>query len=64
MSVKTDSAGYLMEILKTNGVVAASVDDGHVIGFKRDFLQKLLDDNEGKSSIVIFVKHPVKQEES
>jgi hypothetical protein len=47
---------FLLEMLETQGVAASSVTDGHILLFKKKFLQDLLDQNAGKEKIIIFVK--------
>ncbi len=48
---------FLLELVKLNGVACSTVKDGHVLVFKREFLQNLLDGN-GNKEFAIFVKRP------
>lgn len=51
-----NSTDFLLDLLEAQGVAASSVSDGHILLFKRKFLQDLLDKNSDKEKIIIFVK--------
>jgi hypothetical protein len=49
---------HLWDMVELNGVVCSSVKDGHVLAFKKDFLQKLIDKHPDKERVIIFVQKP------
>lgn len=51
-------AEFLVKLVETQGAVCSTVKDGHVLIFKRSFLQEMLDKNAGKDTLAIFVKRP------
>jgi len=53
-------AEFITKLAESQGVACATVDDGHVLLFKRSFLQELLDKNPAGQSdkVMIFVKRP------
>jgi len=52
-----DDTDFFLEIVRTQGVACSTVEDGHVLMFKREWLQSLLD-KYSNDSIAIFVKRP------
>lgn len=59
MSVKTeDGLDYFTEMVETQGVAVSTVADGHVLMFKREFLQSLLDKYADQEKLIIFIKRP------
>lgn len=55
---KNDAADFLMEMCETQGAAASTVKDGHIILFKRKFLQAMLDKNPTQEKLMIFIKRP------
>lgn len=53
-----NAAAFMIDIVERQGAVCSTVKDGHVLIFKRSFLQELLDKNSDKDKLVIFVKRP------
>ena len=53
-----EAIDYLFTLLKTQGVACATVNDGHILLFKREKLQQLLDQAAGKEELMIFIKRP------
>lgn len=49
---------FFIESANKMGIACSTVKDGHVLLFKREYLQKILDTNPDKESILIFVKRP------
>ncbi len=47
---------YFKELVDKNGVAVSTVSDGHMLMFKRSFLQELLDKNPEHDKVLIFVK--------
>lgn len=58
MSVKTDELDFFNEMVETQGVAVSTVSDGHVLMFKREFLQSLLDKYADQEKLIIFIKRP------
>jgi len=54
MSKDTD---FFLELVRTQGVACSTVDDGHVLMFKREWLQSLLEKFPSQE-IAIFIKRP------
>lgn len=60
MSTKTDDIGeYMNALADQNGVAVATVEDGTVLFFRRDYLLKVLEQEPDKEKLIIFVRHPV-----
>lgn len=55
---KKDYVEYFAEHADKFGAACSTVKDGHVLLFKLDFLQKLLDDHPDQNQILIFLKRP------
>lgn len=53
--MNSDSADYLATLAETQGAACATVKDGHILVFKRDFLQRLVEKS-SQETFVIFVK--------
>jgi hypothetical protein len=51
-----DKIKKLISAVEKDGAACSTVKDGHVLMFKRAFLQKLLSENSSHEQIVIFVK--------
>jgi hypothetical protein len=49
---------YIYELLERQGAAASTVKDGHMLFFKREFLQRLLDAHPGKEKFTIFLQRP------
>lgn len=59
MSDEKDAIKKLMDTCEANGVSVTSVKDGHVLAFKRSFLQKELNKlKPDQEKFVIFVQQP------
>ncbi len=59
MSIKTEDASeFLLAAAEANGVACATVDDGHVLIFKRAKLEEILRSVGDREQVVIFVKRP------
>ena len=58
MSKDNKAIEYMIEMTNRIGASCATVDDGHVLIFKRSFLQDLLDKNAAQEKIIIFLKRP------
>lgn len=60
MGIIDDKNGidFMMKVLDHQGVTASTVSDGHVIIFKRETLQAILDNNPDSKTLTIFVKRP------
>lgn len=58
----SDEVEYLLELLKTQNISCATVKDGHIIIFKRSYLQSILDNNPDNETIMMFIKRPVFQD--
>lgn len=55
---KGDDLDIFDERLERDGVVCSSVPDGHVLAFKREYLQRILDKYPDRDRLVIFVQKP------
>ena len=51
-----DAVDYMHAPVDAQGVCASTVSDGHVLMFKRSFLQAILDKNPDHEKLIIFVK--------
>ena len=49
---------FFQALVETQGVACTTVSDGHVLMFKRSFLQAMLDKDADKEKFIIFVKRP------
>lgn len=56
--VNNNEAAYLDALSDAQGIVCASVSDGHVFMFKRKVMQALLDQYPNNEKLTIFVKSP------
>jgi hypothetical protein len=54
----SDAIDFFKKLVETQGVACSTVNDGHVLMFKRSFLQDLIDKNLDKEELVIFIKRP------
>jgi len=52
----SDEADFLSELCQRQGVSVATVKDGHVLMFKRSYLQEIIDKNSDQENLVIFIK--------
>lgn len=50
------AADFLNELAEKNGVACATVDDGHVLIFKTETLERLLESSRKSGKVVVFVK--------
>lgn len=57
-SKKDDGIDYFLKLVETQGVACSTVKDGHIIMFKRSWLQSLLDSHPDNSEITIFIQRP------
>lgn len=60
MSIKSNSAEYMVELADKTGVAVSSVSDGYVLIFTKSHIEgmlKTLNDN-GSDRCVVFVKNP------
>ncbi len=48
---------FLEALLKAQGVVVASVSDGHVLTFTHHFLKTLVEKTDGQNTVAIFIKN-------
>ena len=55
---KDDGIEFFQTLVETQGVACSTVSDGHVLMFKRSFLQAMLDKNADQEKFIIFVKRP------
>ena len=55
---KQDAAEFFVKMVETQGVAVSTVSDGHVMMFKRAWLQNLLDQYPDREQISIFIKRP------
>lgn len=53
-----EAAEYLLTLAEKNGVATATVKDGHVLIFKRDYLKRMLE-ADNADTFTIFVKRQV-----
>jgi hypothetical protein len=58
MSDNSKALDFMKELLERQGAVASTVSDGHVLLFKREFLEKLLAANPGREQFSIFLQRP------
>lgn len=58
MSSDKDYIEYFTKIVETQGVACSTVKDGHIIMFKRSWLQGLLEQYADKPEIMIFIQRP------
>jgi hypothetical protein len=58
MSIKTNEIDFFTKMMDSQGVAVSTVSDGHIIIFKREFLQSLLDKYSDRDSLTIFIKRP------
>jgi len=58
MSDTKDAADYFAKICETQGVACSTVSDGHVLMFKRAWLENLLAAHPDKKEIAIFIQRP------
>jgi hypothetical protein len=49
---------FFLKMGETQGVTCATVTDGHMLFFKREWLQALLDKHPTNEKFMIFVKRP------
>jgi hypothetical protein len=54
--VNEGEAAYLAALSDSQGIVCATVSDGHVFMFKRSLMQALLDQHPNSEKLTIFVK--------
>jgi hypothetical protein len=52
------AAKHLLDVMELQGISCATVSNGHLIMFKRTWLQALLDQHPGKESISMFLERP------
>lgn len=57
-SKKDDGIDYFLKLVETQGVACSTVKDGHIIMFKRSWLQSLLDSHSDNPEITIFIQRP------
>ena len=57
MTDKNDMIDFFNDQIEGQGIAVSSVADGHVFGFTRDHLQKMLDQNPDKQKFIVFVKN-------
>lgn len=55
---KQDAAEFFAKMVETQGVACSTVSDGHVLLFKREWLQNLLDQYPDRERLSIFIKRP------
>lgn len=55
---KDTAIDYFQAVFEMNGVAVSTVADGHVMMFKRTWLQALLDGNPDKPEFLIMIKKP------
>ena len=53
-----EAADFLVALMKAKGVACSTTKDGHLLMFKRSFLQAILNANPDKDEFVIMVKRP------
>lgn len=53
-----DAIDFFLKLAETQGVACSTVKDGHLLMFKRSFLQEILDKHPDRDKISIFVKRP------
>jgi len=49
---------FFNTLADTQGVACSTVSDGHVLKFKRTWLQNLLDTYKDKPEIILFIQRP------
>ena len=55
---KNNATQYALKIMEIEGVACSTVDDGHVLMFKREFLENTLAKYPDSKEIFIFVQRP------
>ena len=55
---KKAAAEYFLKILETQGVVVSTVTDGHVLSFRRIWLETMLKAYPDDEKFLIFIKQP------
>ena len=55
---KNDAIDFFKEIFQRQGVAVSTVSDGHILMFKREWLQSLLDNHPDKKELLIMIKRP------
>ena len=58
MSFKDKDIDFFIDVCDVNGVACSTVSDGHVLMFKREQLQSLLDKYVDKPKIIMFIERP------
>lgn len=58
MSQEKDPVEFFLDQARKVGASCATVEDGHMLIFKRDFLNSILEKHPNKEEIVIFLKRP------
>lgn len=58
ISNKNDGVDFFIKTLDTQGVAVSTVKDGHILAFKREHLQQILDAHPDQEKIIIFIKQP------
>lgn len=53
-----DAVEYFSKLCDVQGASCLTVEDGHILMFKRSFLQELIDKNPDKEKVVIYLKRP------
>jgi hypothetical protein len=48
---------FFDEVIAREGASVLTVADGYVLGFRRKFLQELLEKHKDQEKLIIFVKH-------
>lgn len=55
---KNDAVDYFVKLVETQGVACSTVKDGHMLMFKREWLENLLKSHPDKSELAIFIQRP------
>lgn len=55
---KSKAIEFFLELVEKTGVAVSTVSDGHVLMFKRIWLEKLLESTPDNQQITIFIKRP------